>query len=106
MHRDVFEPRKKKQRKKSVNEWTLTAKTLISHCILIPEKKARPIYAFSHRLHFEVHKRIWLQHICGEAVAVQLDCTCLLLIICPACALACIFSGYPVISSVKSVVSD
>lgn len=40
-----------------------------------PPQKARPIHAFSHMLQFEVHKRIWLQHIRGEAVAVQLDCT-------------------------------
>ena len=59
-------------RKKSVNERPCSsrAKSLISRCILIPQKIARPIHAFSlSGLHFEDHKRIWLQHFCGEARA-------------------------------------
>lgn len=68
--------KKEKQEKKKLNErpCSLIAKSLIFHCTLIQKERKKErncktsSFSLSLRLHFEVHKRIWLQHICAEAV--------------------------------------
>lgn len=66
-----FNPKRKKERKKLQDQFILS---------------------LSLRLHFEVHKRIWLQHICAEAV---LHCSSLVLLHFWSRATLCVGVYYP-----------